>query len=207
MNDHQRAVVQAVTILGEAFRQKVTDTTIRAYELGLADIEPQAIECGLAMALRDSQFMPTVHEFRKLCGVIPVEGRATLAWAAAKKAVREHDYTKSVDFDDSTINAVIRLMGGWENFCNIECGEKFDVWTRKQFEETYLKLHGSRLSDDMTRPLCGFHERSNSSNGLITRDKELVRIETGLPVGPKRITKSKPTAERLQLTAGIGDMP
>lgn len=205
MNEHKRTVIKAVTILGEAFRQKITETTIRAYEIGLQDVDPKQIERAVGQAISQCQFMPTVFELRKFCGTISADSRATLAWAAAKKAVRDLDYTKSVDFDDPVINATIRLMGGWENFCNIECGEKFDVWGRKQFEETYLKLYNSDLSPDLTRPLGGFHETGNAAHGRVTRPSDFVRIETGLPIDRKRIS-GKPSDQteekRRLLTAG-----
>lgn len=207
MNDDTgRRFGEAIGVLGEAFRQKITPITIRAYELGLRDLDIAEIERAIADAIHQCKFMPSVAELREMAGVVPKESRAVIAWAAVKRAIRDVGEYKSVDFDDPTINATIRVMGGWEELCGIQAGEQFDVWARKRFEETYRSLSSSRVGDDLGRPLAGICDRDNSAAGFMDHVQEPVRIETGLPVDRKRIER-KQQPERLRIASGIGDMP
>lgn len=197
-------MVEAVGVLGEAFRQKISPTTIRAYELGLRDLPIEAIERAVGNSLSERKFMPTIFELRELSGVLPKESRTVLAWASVKRAVHEVGEYRSVDFDDPVINATIRVMGGWDQLCDTERGEAFDTWKRKQFEETYNALLGSGVGPDLARPLVGICDTHNAAHGYVSHVKEPVKVVTGLPVDRKRLS-SRPAP--LQIAHGIGDMP
>lgn len=208
MTREERAKIAAiVTLIGESYRQTITKQTIAAYELGLNDLTIEIIEQAARRAMRECKFMPTVFELRTLAGVLPPQQRATMAWASVKRAVHEVGEYKSIDFDDPVINAVIRVMGGWVNVVGIESGEKFDVWARKQFEETYVKMADSPLGEDMTRPLPGICDTDNAAKGHLKHVKPPVRYVTGIGIDS---TKRLPPPQRkqvLEIASGIGDMP
>lgn len=181
--DHQRTkrLTEAVTVMGEAFRQKITTLTLRAFEIGTADLPIEDVERACLRAITECRFMPTVSELRRLAGIIPTEARNVLAWGVFQKAVREQGVYRSVDFDDPLINATVRLLGGWEQICEIESGEQFDTWLRKRFETTYQNLCETGCSGEYCRPLIGICDRDNTAAGYLPHVEEPRRIECGLP--------------------------
>lgn len=197
-----RKLAELIYVLCEAFRQKATEHTIRAYELGLAGMPDDVITEAVQKAMITCKFMPTIFELRQLAGAMPRESRSVLAWASVQKAIHEVGEYQSVDFDDPFINATIRVMGGWEQLCGTESGEAFHTWKRKQFEDTYNALLASGVGDDLARPLDGICDRENSANGYLAHVKGPVKVVTGLPVEHKRLS-SRPV---LQLASGIGDV-
>lgn len=65
MGPLERKVTAAcVGMLGEAFRQKVSDATIRAYEIGLDGMTAESIEQATARSIRECRWMPVPAELR-----------------------------------------------------------------------------------------------------------------------------------------------
>ena len=155
---NQQSIAELVYVLGEAFRQKVSEHTVRAYEIGLKGVSDDRIAECFARAIATCKFMPTVAELRELAGVVLAQDRAVLAWVAVKRAVHEVGEYRSVDFVDPLVNATVRVIGGWDRLCATECGEAFDTWKRKQFEETYRLLARSGVGDDLCQALPGVSE-------------------------------------------------
>lgn len=161
--------------LAVTFKAKVSKALLSGYWLGLSDLPIEQVKQACVRALVDCKFMPVPRELRDLAGIMGPEQRAIIAWASVKRAIASVGSYRSVDFDDPTINAVIRSLGGWPRVCGTD-SEELDKWTSKEFQRLYRELSGLRLSDDMTRSLKGIFEAS----GELTEKREPTRVVTGL---------------------------
>ncbi len=190
MDKTRRAnIAKAVGILAEAWRQRITDTTIDSYFIGLEGIPIEQVMTGVHKAIQNCKFMPSCAELRDMCGVMSLEHRADMAWNALCKAVKKHGYYDTVDFDDKAINACIRSRGGWMAIYDLT-EDEFDVWFRKEFLRQYQNLCRYGVSREQAAPLLGFHQRNNSARGFHVdkRGDQLpfhpTEIVTGLPLLP-----------------------
>ena len=177
--------------LAATFGRETDEAMLMGYSMALDDIPVDRIELAVRRALRECKFMPSGAELRRLSGELSSDSRVVLAWSAVKQAVSLYGYTKSVDFDDPVINATIRVMGGWQLLCDTDAGEAMDVWTRKRFVETYTGLLDGGVSDDLSRPLEGYHDLHNSARGYLSHVREPVRMVTGLPVVRRVVEQSE----------------
>jgi len=180
-NEAERGKVFA--ILGEAFRQKFTPTTLAAYELGLSDIPPARVKEAVAIAVRTCKFCPNPAELREILGVGAtsekdrLESAALAGWDALSDAVAKVGSYRSINFSDPIVNAVIRSLGGWPEVCDQPRAE-FDKWIRHRFLETYRALDRGGYGDEQARPLAGL-----SSDGDVHQvDGKIARIEAKAPV-------------------------
>lgn len=160
-------ILECVTILAEAWRQKITPMTVRTYELGLSDLDINAVNRGVFAAIRECQFMPSVHELRKLAGAaetqINAKDRPLLAWQAVRGAFSKVGAYDSPEFDDAVINATIRELGGWPQLCDTPSDEMH--WLEKRFCATYSALCSVKLPTDQTKRLAGITEIGNGREG------------------------------------------
>lgn len=189
-----------IGVLGESFRQKVTETTIEAYRIGLYDLPVDAIEKSIHAAIRSCKFMPTVAELRELAGGVKAEDRAVHAFAALEEAISGVGVYHSPSFDDPLINATVRNLGGWERICTMP-GEQFDTWLRKDFIRTYSAFARTGVNGESTAPLIGLHERENRLLGY-RREEDSIEVKTGLPwagESPKRLEYAEPVQSLLKL--------
>lgn len=172
-------LARAIAVLGEAYRQTVTATTIRAYELGLQGVPDQAVEDAVAQAIKTRRFMATASELRELAGELAPEGRAAKAWAVVQRTVCRHDYYETVQFDDPFTMATIRnLWRTWAEFC-AETERTEEKWLRKDFERVYLLLWRAGITQRDAEPLVGAHDLTNAPRGLPLQATTFVAV--GLP--------------------------
>ena len=174
------ALVQA---LAATFRAEPTKALFEGYWLGLRDLDIDRVEMAAARAIASCARMPVPVELRALAGESTATVRAVQAWEAAIRALRRFGSYKSVNFEDKTINATIRVLGGWERFCLTESDE-LHKWVRRDFERTYLALSESGVSEEASRYLMGTFERENTANGTL---EEAVRMGL-LPAKPVQVT-------------------
>lgn len=182
-------LADVVAVLGEAFRQSITDVTIRAYHLALSDVPIAAVERAAVQAMRDCKFMPTAKELRDLATGTSAESRPMLAWTALMRV--PFDPYRHVDFDDPLVNATIRSLGGWPTFIERFTDAEAEKWARKEFLETYARLAASNVSGDLCRPLPGL-----ATGRRLVRDGEILpplvhRIELGIAI-PPRLNQTTP---------------
>ena len=158
-------IVRLVGILGETFDRKITAETIDAYRLGLEDVSDQALMNTLPKLLRTCKFMPKPVEIREAAGVgsgeIATKDRPTLAWTDVRRAINRIGGYDSPDFEDKTINATIRAMGGWVTLCDSTSEDL--VWREKDFLRTYSALMPLNLPDEQIERLAGITEKTNGS--------------------------------------------
>ena len=164
-------ILECVTILAEAWRQKITPMTVRTYELGLSDLDINAVKRGVMAAIRECQFMPSVHELRKLSGAadsrIDAKDRPLLAWQAVRWAIAHVGQDQTPGFgDDVVIHATISQLGGWLLLCDTPSDEMH--WLEKRFCATYSALCSVKLSPDLTKRPAGTAEIGNLRQGYVS---------------------------------------
>ncbi|MES1164170.1 MAG: hypothetical protein ABUR63_00315 [Verrucomicrobiota bacterium] len=143
-------------MLSETFRQPLTEAAIEGYIEALEDLDQAVINMARKRALRECRFMPTPMELRELAGISGprvLTRKIADAWEAVVAAMRQHDYTTSVDFGP-LVNAVIRNLGGWQAACAWTTTE-IETWKRKEFERVYEAFAAGDQSTLRGEPLVG----------------------------------------------------
>ena len=199
----QEEITECVTILAEAFRQRVSEITFRTYEIGLSDLDINVIKRAVVVkAIRDCKFMPSVHELRELCGAtnssIAAKDRPLAAWQAVREAIRKVGAYESPCFDDPVIHAVIQQLGGWPVVCETLTSEM--KWLEKDFCKTYSALCNAELGDDLTGRLHGLCEISNAREGYLNEPIHVahVRCLTGTGSDEELVTRRLQQSARPQ---------
>jgi hypothetical protein len=135
----------------------------------LQDLPAEAIKRAMKRCLqRNDSGFPSIASIRGLAGDSGDQDRALLAWQTLRCGLRRFGAYASVDFEDRTINAVIRNLGSWTEISKIE-GDEFYVWFRKRFIDTYQSLSRSGVSEEMVAPLPGIVETENRASGFSQR--------------------------------------
>jgi len=201
------AIRKLVVLLGETYRQSVSEATIEAYAVGLEGMaESQVLQAG-KRAIQTCKFMPTPAELRDLAGAGNV-GRAIVAWGDVQRAMPLGSY-KHVDFADPIINAVIRLRGGWPAmFESIKTAEG-EKWYRIEFTKAYESLATAGVDGEACRPLAGLGEEQVVAGRVVpaipvaigcdaTRRTQSLAVVRGAIAAPKSRQVLIPKAELKQ---------
>ena len=173
MSDTKR-FAEAIAMLGEAFRQKITATTIKAYQIGLRGCSIEAIEQAAARCLETSTFMPAPAELRAvaIAGGMTIEDRTVRAWQALVEGAHiGTDY--GLEWDDPLINATVRHLGGRERIEAID-DQEFYKWYRKDFEKTYAAFVTNPPSVDACKGFMGNMDRRNRAEGFMTCNEHTI---------------------------------
>lgn len=190
MNDTDREqFAKLIGALAIATRVEADELLLEAYWMALEDLPIESVAIAAKRALRECKFFPMAVELREMSGEVSPADRAVLAWDAFQKAVHQHGYYDSVQFDDPAITATVRSLGGWIRVCELPVDE-FDKWLRKDFERVYASYCRSGVSPEALEHLPGFFEKENGIKGATI--KPPVLIETGLvPVGNRLVNSRK----------------
>lgn len=215
-NDRKRRIVACVVFLCESLpgKDKPTEMTFLAYEMGLDDLTIEAIEHATRRAIKSCKFVPSVPELRELCGCLTIEQRTVKAWDAFNHAMRKWNYYHSIVFDDPALNATVHNLGGWmplsERWADKPI-EEWDTWLRKDFERVYRAFVSSgSWGENGTTPLVGYYDRENRSKATPGARPYLVEFKTGLPAlpGQDQVTLPRIGTNRISdLTNSIGRQP
>lgn len=177
--EDEKQFVTLTKALGETFGVTLSSAQFMGYSMGLEGIAIEDVERAVGQAIRTLKFMPKPAELREMAGELTPATRAVMAWGVVKRAVHSVGAYGSPDFDDLVVNATIRNLGGWVDFCGRDAAT-FETFTRKDFERVYAQLADKAhlLGSDTTAHLKGIH------------DGPPKRIPTGLPPlgnAPKRL--------------------
>ena len=156
-DSHKAAFGVVVTAMLETHGQEATKARLLGYWLGLRDLELEQVERAVAKALRTASRLPTPAELRELAGETKAKDRAVGAWDEAYEAI-SHGAYKHLDFEDRTINAVIRNLGGWPMFCERANGADGVKWLRHEFLRTYESMAATGVDGEACAPLHGLTE-------------------------------------------------
>ena len=164
MNDNDKGGFAArIGAMLETFGVEATKPILHGYWLGLEDLSLSQVKLAVANAIRSRKTVPKPVELRELAGIITDPNAiAQLAFTAAMDAISSHGPYKTVSFQDRTINAVIRSMGGWPNFCARFTDAESEKWVRIDFIRGYTNYANRPVSDEATAPLVGISEVENN---------------------------------------------
>ncbi len=157
-------ISQRIIALCEYYRVEFGKMTFAMYVSDLAQYDIAAIDKAIELHRRhveNGKFMPkSAHlieyiEKMSVRGLMGqrIEEAALNAWDAVMQAVRTQGRYSDVRFDDPIIHAVIKVMGGWLHFCNIELKDR--EWEQRQFEKRYLLLARNKPKQHTSEFLMG----------------------------------------------------
>lgn len=168
---HRLEFASIIESLGVVYDHQITDELLAVYFQVLQDIPIWRLKAIAAAHVACNRFWPTPSELR---GASP-SADAVRAWDAANAAIHHHGMYRHVDFEDTTVNATIRHLGGWPDFCARDPAD--ETWSRKEFVQVYKSLSVSGLTLDQAAPLAGISEANqvDRESGRIIASKVIVR--------------------------------
>lgn len=193
--------IMAVLEVGSGTSKPISELQAEVYFDILKDLPAESVRRAARQALSESQYptIPPVGVLLKLAtGEVPAESRATIAYAAAARAVQTQGGYRSVDFDDPLVNATIRLMGGWDRFCDWPVDEV--QWRKRDFERMYLALSQAGVEGELVGSMPGIIEMHNSPAGYVGHVPDAVMLRVGIPPTPRRLIRGEPQ-KRLTVAA------
>ena len=177
-DDEERAFVEVLFAMGEAFETSVSAIRAEMVCRALEDLPFEAVKAAAATHLRHGKFFPKPAELREL-----VEGntddQAEIAWQWVPKEVRRVGYLGTPSYpDEATKRATEGLFGSWRALCeNLPAGGPELLGFRKQF----LALYGARAREAQRGELGPSRDEAR---GQLEGLKAQLRAR-GLPTGAK----------------------
>ena len=191
-------IEQAIALTAEMVGRKLSPEAIAAMTMELSERPRQEVLNALRQCCReckDGRFsLANVLERMPGCQ----KRSPSIVWAEVLTAMEDHGAYESVCFTDSTINKVIRVMGGWPAMCRADIGEP---WTQKEFERLYTDYQGYPLVEDGYLP--GLCEADNGSKGLREWIKPPIMIGAG--DGPKALPEGSAGPDILSMLLEAAD--
>ena len=165
MKKSQKAEFTAMILgIGLIYEKEITKPVSDLYWSALSDLELVEVEKALQLHMKDpdaGRFMPKPADIRRHA----CRGTKTgvIAWMEVQRALVKYNTYDSVQFQDGTINLVIKDMGGWVWLSNQMDSD--EPWTQKEFEKLYdlYKARGMGLNER----LVGLHEAGNRNTGYL----------------------------------------
>lgn len=154
------AFTKCIESLFTAFDREATKPLFNAYWWGLNDMQLAEVQEAVILALRRSKSsLPKPVELRELVRGTQAS-QAELGWMVATKAICAQGPYKHVDFSglDRTINAVIRVLGGWPTFCARFTDAESEKWTRIDFLKAFERIAHRPMCDELYEALPGLTE-------------------------------------------------
>lgn len=154
-------MTELVFSLFDAFGRQRNTNAVKGWAMALRGLTWDQIEFGFQRAMAECDELPAPAKVRKFA-LGNDAATAAKAWEVAMQAVSAVGYVKGVNFQDATINATIRALGGWPKFCGSFNREK-EAFVRRSFIETY-QLWATRTDDESGKPLRGEGEHARIAN-------------------------------------------
>lgn len=147
--DDKLAFAALIEQAGVVYSKKIDKLLLQAYWEALKDLDLETVKTSMAAHIALMEWFPKPSELRgaKETAV------AMRAWLTALDACQRYGVYKTIDFEDVTVNAVIRYLGGWQQFCGMKHDE--ESYRRREFLQAYAMLSRSELNYQETRPLVG----------------------------------------------------
>jgi hypothetical protein len=209
-----KTLAQGFALLSTTFPNRdFNPKTLDTYKTLLADLDDDLFLHAIARICReeialypDTNIVALIRQYAQGGSKEDLHRRALLAWDAVRKAITEHGYYQSVQFDDPVIHSCIEALGGWQDLCSTPIEEI--KWREKRFLELYPAF--ATTKKEHPQYLVGYVEQQNRLNNYSSEKMKLttldpktqeqtdwepfepipmpVRIETGIP----EMLKGKP---------------
>jgi hypothetical protein len=181
--DHKLRFAAIMESLGVVYQQQMSKELLKMYWLALQDVHLDQLEQAAAAHVATSQWFPKPCDLRSA----NPEADAVRAWDSAIAAIHHHGMYRHVDFEDQVVNATIRHLGGWPEFCGMD--PKDESWIRKEFVKTYQALAKAGTSKEQAAVLPGLSQANQVTrvNGEVGSQQVLVRrVAAPKIIDPKR---------------------
>lgn len=171
MKNEKLRFAAVIEQLGVVYQTAISDELLRSYWQSLKDVPIDDLERAAAAHIALQKWFPKVCELRCVDAVAD----SVRAWDSAILAIHQHGMYRHVDFEDAVVNATIRHLGGWPEFCAMD--PRQESWIRKEFLKTYQALARSGISSEQGAALPGISDANQvvRSNGLIESTSVIVR--------------------------------
>ena len=147
---------------------------LRGYVMGIGDLDAESIQSAVLRAIRESDRLPRPAELRRLAGeVTDPESLAVAAWGDVLRAV-DYGAGKPIAFRDATINAAVRLLGGWPAFVARFSGAEAEKWARIDFIKAYRTLASRGFDGDLAKPLAGLYDKTARGGRIVDLDPVVI---------------------------------
>ena len=169
--------------LGIVYGKEMDELILRAYWAALKDVPIDSLEASVQAHIATEQWFPKPCELRGNAS----KSLAIMAWDSVIAAAESVGAYRRVDFEDQTVNATVRYLGGWPAICAM--GSREEPHVRKEFLATYAELHKSGICEPQARPLPGipgYQGRIARISAPVVNGKKLLRKRIEC-VEPKRI--------------------
>lgn len=161
------------------WKQDTTEFTLSVWWEACQPFDLEQIRKALtahAMHPERGGFPPRPNDFvRELSGTFT--DRALIAWARVSRAMTEVGAYATVDFEDPTIHATVRELGGWAMICRVPNDEQ--QFLQKRFCD-FFRTYTTRGVTDAPLALQGDHDTSNAAKALESPD-EVRRLGQAAP--------------------------
>lgn len=151
---------------------------LKIYAQILKDIPDEIFKAGITRLIHEYQYdsFPKPAVIIKYCG-IDAKSKAINALRVLKEAIFKVGPYQSIDFDDSTLHAVIERFGGWVSVCQLS----EDDWRYKEkmFLESYESMDVSGVKG--RQYLMGIFEITNRKNGYDVKPPMLITNKYEIP--------------------------
>lgn len=153
----------AIQSLGKAYGRQMGDDIIDIYRIALSDVSIDALERGVASAIRLEPWMPPPAVLRKHCGSGDTSAKAKEAWRAVLAAARRYGAYAKLDAEPM-VAAAINRIGGWALLCRTD--------------ERDLAAKGRVFVDELESLMRDGLQSYDTS--VLTQDKPTGRVETDI---------------------------
>jgi len=165
--------IQLLTGLCEMYSKPMSEFILDIYYETLKNYTYEQVNSAMVNIVKTNKYntLPKPAEFIEW-----IEGskedKAYLAWTLAHKAIKEHGYYNTVEFEDPVISHVIQELGGWLLFSDIK-KEELPFW-EKRFREFYKVIEKRGVKEPVK--LMGFIEAKNRETGYNDKIPAPVKI-------------------------------
>ena len=164
-----------ILAVAELFEKTPSDNALEIWWQALKHLSIEQITEGMSKAIQDPdrpRFMPQPADVIKYA--MPPKLTGTTAWAEVLDAMEQYGAYASIQFEDGSINAAIRDMGGWPQLCHRQASDEEPIWLQKDFEKRYE--HYAAAGRILNQPLEGLHNLSNKEHGYLQEIKSPVLL-------------------------------
>lgn len=175
--DNNLKTVDCLIMLQAAYpRVELGSQTIKVYQIGLADIDPQLLQAAVLQHIATSKWFPTIAELRQRV----VEERLTAAghlsapeaWSLVMRQVRSVGHWRVPDVPPA-VRKAIDASGGWRQLCLSEN----PTADRARFLEAY-KLFAKEESEKLQQMPSVNHALEELSSGKDRVHEEITKLLT-----------------------------
>jgi len=173
-NEWKKTLIKCLGLMGTALNRPLDVGMETAFTLVCGHLTEEQLKAATINCLKTCKFFPSPSEFLENAGEVPAAARAEMAWLAFDAAFKRYGIYKSLDFEDRTINAVVRSLGGLEEIAELP-GDEYQRFLRARFLKSYMDLiKTGHAGSEYTGALVGYFDRVNGT--LPEESRNLLRI-------------------------------